>query len=123
MNEEEVLAQLRDIHMPEQLEQAVTIEFAGWPFAVLALVVLVILAVRIRNRNYWRRTAKADLSRILSTEDQTAQWTLLLELATGLSARSGRFVTLPHTAFMHPDDLSRQQKTEFVEFLSREIER
>lgn len=122
MNEEEVLAQLRDIHMPAQLEQAVTIEFAGWPFAILALVVFVILAVRIRSRNYWRRTARADLSRILSIEDPAVQWTLLLELATGLSARSGRLVTLPHTAFMHPDDLSRQQRSEFVGFLSREIE-
>jgi ABC-type uncharacterized transport system YnjBCD permease subunit len=123
VNEEEVLTQLRDIHLPAQLEQAVTSGFAGWPFAVLALLVCLILVLRLRNRGRWRRRARTDLSRILSVDDQATQWTLLLEFATGLSARSGRPVTLPHTAFMRPDDLSEQQRSEFIGFLHTEIGR
>ena len=123
MKEEQVLAQLRDIHLPAEFGAAVATEFAGWPFAVLALVVFAIWVVRFWNRRQWRRGARADLSHILSIEDQATQWALLLQFACGLSGRSGRPVTLPPTAFMRPESISAEQRSEFIAFLRTELER
>lgn len=123
MNEDEVLTQLRDIHLPGELEQTVNSGFAVWPFVVLALFVLMILVVRFWKRNHWRRHARMELSRILSINDPAAQWSLLLEFASALSTRSGRSVNLPQIAFMRPENLSEQQRSEFVGFLNAEIRR
>ena len=43
MNEQEVLAQLRDIHVPIALGDAAPVEFAVWPFIAPAVVVMVLL--------------------------------------------------------------------------------
>ena len=123
MNEEQVLEQLRDIHVPAALERTVNTDFALWPFAVLALIVSLILLTRLWNGGRWRRHAKAELCQILSNDNQETQWSQLLKFATDLSARSGRPLTLPEAAFMPPDTLSEQQKTDFVKFLNAQLER
>ena len=123
MNEDEVIAQLRDIHLPAELERMVTTGFAGWPFLVLAVIVFVILTVRFWKRSQWRWRARAELSRIRTIEDPSKQWGMLLKFAVGLSDRSGRPITLPPTAFMQPEVLSDDQKSEFIAFLNAELER
>lgn len=123
MNEDDVLAQLRDIHLPAELNAATTLEFAAWPFVALALVVSCVLAARLWNRNRWRRSARADLAHILSIEDQATQWAMLLAFACGLVGRSGRPVTLPKAAFLRPETITDDQRSEFVAFLSAELRR
>ena len=55
MKADDILAQLRDIHLPAELDAAPTIEFVVWPFVVLAIAVSAILVARLWNRNRWRR--------------------------------------------------------------------
>lgn len=121
MTEDDVLAQLRDIHLPAELGAAAAAEFALWPFVVLAFAVVAILLVRLWNRNRWRRGARSDLANILSVEDRATQWARLLTFAGGLSSRSGRSVTLPETAFVRPDSITDDQRSEFISFLSTEL--
>lgn len=123
MTEEEILAQLRDIHAPAALDTEAVMEFAHWPFAVLALVIVAILVTRWWNRKQWRRNARVELSHILSINDSTTQWSKLLEFASGLSSRSGRSIALPQATFMRPESVSDEQRSEFVSFLSAELER
>lgn len=123
MNEDTVLAQLRDIHLPEDFGAAAPIAFAPWPFMVFAVVMGAILMVRIWRANRWRRRAKAEFARIVQVRDHLAQWSLLLGFAASLSDRAQRPVTLPHLAYRHPDSVSESEKAEFIDFLSAELGR
>ncbi len=123
MSEDDVLAQLRDIHLPAELSAAAPIELAAWPLIALAVVVGAILVTRIWNRNRWRRSARTDLSRIVRVEDQAAQWSMLLAFAGGLSDRAGRPVTLPNLAYRHPESITDAERAELISYLSAELRR
>ncbi len=123
MNEEDVLAQLRDIHLPAELAASTSIEFAAWPFIALGIVVGVVLVTRHWNRNRWRRLSSADLSRIVRVEDHAAQWSMLLRFAGGLPDRAGRPLTLPNVAYRRPESISDAEKAELIDTLSAELRR
>ena len=123
MKEDDVLAQLRDIHLPADLGAAAPFEFAAWPFIALAVVIAAILVTRYWNRNRWRRGAATDLSRIVRVEDQAAQWSLLLAFAGGLSARAGRPINLPNLAYRRPESISDAERADLIATLSAELRR
>ncbi len=122
MSEEEVLAQLRDIHVPANLEAA-PIVLAAWPFIVLAIIVGVVLLARWWKRNRWRRIATGDLARIAGAKDPATQWSLLLAFAGTLSQRAGRSVNLPALAYRRPASITDAERAEFISFLSGELRR
>jgi hypothetical protein len=123
VSDEEVLAQLRDIHLPAEIAGSTAIEFAAWPLIALAVAVGAILLVRFLIRDQWRRRARAELSRITDIDDQGAQWSQLLAFATGLSSRAGRAVTLPDLAYRHHDTITDSERTAFITHLSAELGR
>ncbi|MGI9493225.1 MAG: hypothetical protein ACR2QF_12565 [Geminicoccaceae bacterium] len=123
MNEDEALAQLRDIHLPAEIGMAASIQLATWPFITLAVVVGAILAIRFWSRYRWRRRARSDLSHILETEDQVVQWPMLLAFAKNLPACTGRKVSLPDLAYRHPDSLTDSERAAFIDFVSAELRR
>lgn len=121
MNEDDVLTQLRDIHLIGELDTGGTSQFAAWPFVVFAVVVGALMAARLWRRHRWRRSARADLSQIVSIEDDSARWAKLLTFACGLSARSGRAVNLPETAFLPLEIITEEQQSDFVAFLHAQL--
>ena len=123
MSEDDVLAQMRDIHLPADLAAAAPVEFAAWPFITLAVFLGAILVARYWHKNRWRRWAKTDLSRIVQVKDHSAQWSMLLDFAGGLSDRAGRTVVLPNLAFRHPDTISDAERAELISHLSAELRR
>ena len=123
MNEDDVLAQLRDIHVPPELVAAIPIEFAAWPVIALAVVAGVILAARTWRRAQWRRHATNDLSRIARIEDRAAQWSLLLAFAGTLSGRAGHLVALPDLAYRHPATVTEAERAELIATLSAALRR
>ena len=123
MNEDTVLAQLRDIHLPADFGAAAPIAFAPWPIMMLAVVIGAILAVRIWRANRWRRGAKTEFARIVQVKDHSEQWSMLLAFAASLSDRAQRPVSLPQLAYRHPDTVSETEKAEFIDFLSVELGR
>ena len=123
MNEDEVLAQLRDIHLPGELAAAASIEFAAWPIIAVAGIAAAILLARYWRRNRWRRHASADLSRIEQIEDAAAQWSMLLGFASALADRAGPAVILPALAYRQPATISDAERAEFISYLSTEVRR
>ena len=123
MSEDEVLAQLRDIHLPADPGAAAPIEFAAWPFIAMAVVVGAILVTRLWTRDRWRRSAITDFSRIVRVEDQAAQWSMLLAFAGGLSNRAGRPLTLPSLAYRHPGSITDAERAELISHLGAELRR
>ncbi len=123
MNEEELLSQLRDIHVPVALSEAAPVAFAAWPFIVLAVVIAMVLAVRFWRHNQWRQGAKAEFAHILQVEDRAAQWPMLINFAASLSRRAGRVITLPELAYRNPDTISEDERTAFIDTLGAELGR
>ena len=123
MNEQEVLAQLRDIHVPIALGDAAPVEMAVWPFIGLAVVVAALLAIRFWRRNQWRQGARAEFSRIIEVEDRAAQWPLLIAFAASLPSRTQRPITLPSLVFRHPETISDTEHASFVDHLRAELGR
>ncbi len=123
MNEDDVLGQLRDIHLPENAVFGSATGFALWPFIVLGTVICLVLIIRYWNAARWRRAARRDLADIMEIEDPAERWQNLLAFASSLSDRSGRTVSLPETAFQRPEILDDAIRFEFVQFLRAEIRR
>ena len=123
MNEDEVLAQLRDIHLPAELAAAAPIEFAAWPIVVMAGIAAAILLARYWRQNRWRRHANADLSRIERVDDAAAQWSMLLSFAGGLAECAGHAVTLPSLAYRQPATITDAERAELIAHLSAELRR
>lgn len=123
MNEQEVLAQLRDIHVPIALSDAAPVELAVWPFIVLAVIAAALLAIRFWRRNQWRQGARAEFARIIEIEDRAAQWPLLTAFAASLASRAQRSVTLPNLAYRHPDTISDTERAAFVDHVRAELRR
>jgi len=91
--------------------------------ALAAAVLGAILVVRVWRGSQWRRTARAELARILDVNDQPTQWSMLLAFSASLSERARRPVTLPPLAYRRPDTVSQGERNEFIAFLSRELGR
>ena len=123
MNEDTVLAQLRDIHLPADLGVAAPVTMTPWPFLGLAVIAAAILAVRIWRARQWRQSARAELARIVQVKDRAAQWSLLLAFAAGLSKRARRPLALPPVAYRHPESVSDPERAEFIVFLGAELGR
>lgn len=121
MTEEEVLAQLRDIHFPADLAEGASLALALWPFLVLGGLVLILVILRLVGRGRWRRTARGELAEIVALDDPDRQWTMLLAFASTLSDRAGRPVTLPDTAYLRPDRIGQTERTAFVAYLRAEL--
>lgn len=123
MTEEEILAQLRDIHFPDELADGAALVFAVWPFLVLGGLVALLFALRLIGRNRWRRTARGELAEIVAVEDPDRQWAMLLSFATTLSERAGRSFTLPETAFLRPENIDEADRKAFIAGLRAELTR
>lgn len=123
MTEEEILAQLRDIHFPEELAGEAALVFAIWPFLVLGGLVALLLVLRLIGRNRWRRAARGELDQIVAVADPDRQWSLLLAFASSLNERAGRPLTLPKTAYLRPDRIGEAERAAFVAFLRSELAR
>lgn len=123
MSEDEALAQLRDIHLPADIAMAAPIQFALWPFLALAAAATLLLAIRLWNRSYRRRQRLADLARIARTEDASAQWSMLLDLATRLPARTGQKPALPSLAYRRPETITEAERAAFIQFIGAELRR
>lgn len=123
MKEDQVLTQLRDIHVPADLGAAVPIAFAPWPFVILAIILGAALMVRVWTRVRRRQQAGADLARIVGVEDPAEQWGRLLAFAGGLAERMGRRVTLPDLAYRRPETITDADRAAFIEHLHAELRR
>lgn len=123
MSEDDVLAQMRDIHMPAELAAAPPVEFASWPFVALAVVIAAILIVRLWRQRQWRRAARSELARIVAVKDSAAQWSMLLRFAASLSERARRTVALPALIYRRPETISDAERGELVAALRTELGR
>lgn len=124
MTQEELLRQLRDIHLPtETVTAAAPGGFALWPIIACALVLGCVLAAEYWRRTAWRRQARAALRTIEAERDLARRWSSLLTLAVQIARRSGRPDIVPQLAYQNPQAITDAAATALDAQLRREIAR
>ncbi len=90
MTPEEILQDLRDIHLPEQAADAAVAGFALWPLVFVVTVSLLVGWLAWRRRSAWRREIVQHLNAVERRvdEDQILQaWTELATLLRRIAIR------------------------------------
>lgn len=109
MTPEELLRDLRAIHLPEPVDPTPNV-LAFEPFLVAGVLILVTALVAFRRRRLWRRRARALLLEIDREPTPGVRWSKLVALAAGVSrhARSG---PLPDCVFRPADRIGSEEVT------------
>ena len=92
MTPEEILRDLRDIHLPEQADMAVAAGLVLWPVAIVVTAALIAVWFAWRRRTAWRREITSHLDRIerIAREGRALSgWTELAVLLRRIAIRVG----------------------------------
>ncbi|MGI9494130.1 MAG: DUF4381 domain-containing protein [Geminicoccaceae bacterium] len=88
MTPKQILAGLRDIHLPEATSDAAAVDLALWPLVLVLLAALLIAWMIWRRRSIWRRDFIHHLDRIEDTMKEQGEiegWTGLARLVRRLA--------------------------------------
>lgn len=80
MTPEEILTDLRDIHMPDSAADGAGAALVLWPLLLVLLAALILVFLFWRRRSVWRRELLADLDRLKHQTgklDQRERWARL----------------------------------------------
>ncbi len=95
---QEILTELRDIHLPVVAEAEAPLTLDPRPFVVLAIVIAVVVLIRYLRATHWRRQARRRLQEIAAIQDPAQAQTALTSLLNAIPERA-RLSTLPDSVF------------------------
>ena len=122
MTQAELVAQLRDIHLPADAPAAAA-SWTWWPIIALALALGCVLLAGYWRRTAWRRQARAWLASIEAERDLERRWSSLLMLAAQVARRAGRPDAISLSAYRRPQAVTRADIEALVAHLRQEIAR
>ena len=114
MTVDELIIQLRDIHLPPDANRALDLGFAIWPLVVFGTISFTVFVLIEWHRNRWRREKRAELQRIQASAPSPSLWPELLSLALETSRLSGHHYPLPESAFQAPDTVTHEDVASLV---------
>lgn len=88
MTPEELLKDLRDIHLPAPPHEVARFDIAVEPFVVVGILVLIAAVIAYRRRRLWRAQARAYLEEVEREPESEKRWSHLVRLAAAASRRS-----------------------------------
>ena len=121
MTVDEVIVQLRDIHLPPDANEGLGLEFAIWPLAVFGTICFAVFVLVVWRRNQWRRDTRAELRRIQANSNSLYLWPALLSLALESLRLSGHRYPLPESAFQAPDTVTDEDVVALVAHVKKAI--
>ena len=121
MTVDEVIVQLRDIHLPPDANEGLGLEFAIWPLAGFGAICFAMFVLVVWRRNQWRRETRAELRRIQAGSSSLCRWPALLSLALESSRLSGHRYPLPGSAFQDPDTVTDEDVAALVAHVKKVI--
>ena len=121
MTVDEVIVQLRDIHLPPDANEGLGLDFAIWPLAVFGTICFTVFVLVVWRRNQWRRETRAELRRIQANSNSLYLWPALLSLALETSRLSGHRYPLPELAFQAPDTVTDEDVAALVAHVKKAI--
>jgi hypothetical protein len=123
MTRDEIIAQLRDIHLPPTRDVDFGLVFAWWPLALFAVAGIVLLGLAAWRRNAWRRAARERLRRIKTYRDRGERWRALLRLALDISRARIGCTPLPEAAYRAPQTIDDGDVAALAEHVRRATRR
>lgn len=116
---EEILAGLRDIHLPAAEASALSGgQYSPWPLAVTATLLLAVIMLRLWRRGAWRRSLERRVDDFIA--HPTAGGVRgLLDLRRSLAARGLAVPRLPPECFVRADAV----ETEVLREAARDLKR
>ena len=115
MTPEELLRDLRDIHLPEAAGGS-GFEIAFEPFLFLLAGLLLLAALAWRRARLWRRQARDRLRRIDGAASPREQWPQLLALARQVG-RLSRGAAPPDCAYLPPERVGPEEVADLRRYL------
>lgn len=123
MNPRDLIARMRDVHLPPVETTSPEYGFTLWPLLVFAaLVVLVSIAIWWRGRA-WRREARERLDQIAGLKEARVQWSQLLDLGVQVARASGRSTPLPISAYHDPATVTDANVADLRDHIAAEVRR
>lgn len=98
MTPDEILQELRDIHLPQVETTSEPLILDPAPFVILGLLTVAVAAVRYYRGTRWRREAHARLDEVKGLEDTDEASSALVRLLRAIPART-RLSSLPGELF------------------------
>jgi hypothetical protein len=121
MTAQELLAQLRDIHVPADPGAATDTGFALWPVIVFVVLLAALLMAGYRRRTAWRRQAGAALKIIEAEPDPARRWSALLRLAMQIARHCGRTDTIPQAVYRNPAAVTDADAAALCRYLREQL--
>jgi len=118
---DELIVQLRDIHLPPDANQVLGLEFAIWPLVVFGAISSFVFALMAWRRNRWRRQKRAELRQIQASVHSPSLWPALLSLSLETSRLSGHRYPLPASAFKIPKTVTDEDVASLVAHVKKVI--
>ena len=116
MTPQDLLADLRDIHLPPTPGTEVDSGVALLPWLLLLLVLGLLLAAALWRRGVWRRQARARLAALDDLGDARREWAALIALSVEVARHAGPAV-VPEAVYRDPAKIGRAE----VDGLKRRI--
>jgi hypothetical protein len=107
---QEILTELRDIHLPAVADAQTPLSLDPRPFIVLAAIVVIIAIIRHLRATQWRREAKRRLQEIAAISDTAQAQSALTTLLSAIPDRA-RLSTLPDSVFRTQDSAKPEDVT------------
>lgn len=98
MTPDDLIQELRDVHLPQGPQEAAPLAFAIEPLLVLAVAVLLVMALALWRRHAWRLQLNARLRQIDAMASPEEQWAQLLDLV-GRTRRIARLGPPPDCVY------------------------
>ena len=114
MTVDDLIIQLRDIHLPPDANNGLDLGFAIWPLVVFATISFTVFVLIVWRRNRWRREKRAEWRRSQASAPSSSLWPALLSLALETSRLSGHRYPLPESAFQAPDTVTHEDVASLV---------
>ncbi len=110
MTPEEILLELRDIHLPaEAAAAAPALQLASGPFLIALAVLAIWVVVARRRATLWRRQGRARLAALKREPSSARAFDEMTDLAAAL-ARAGRAGPAPAEAHLPPERIGPAER-------------
>ena len=107
---QEILTELRDIHLPVVAEAQAPLTLDPRPFIVLGVIVAIVAVIRHLRATQWRREARRRLQDIRTISDPAKAQAALTTLLNAIPDRA-RLSTLPDSVFRTQDSAKPEDVT------------
>lgn len=121
MTPEDLLKDLRDIHLPANQLSPWSLDMNLWPYSILLMLLVCLIFVRLWRKTEWRRQAAVRLRSIDRLTDDQSKWNALIDLAIDMARAANRRFPMPSQVYAPLASIDRQALSQMRRTIAREI--